>query len=961
MSDENNELQIRIRAIADLKAGEQANQMLQQTTQAAESAAAATARLNAESAKTAAPKPAGFTKAGGLPIDQFQARAAAAAAAPSPSGFAAVTAKVKEMKHEFSEAGGGIKGFMSVLFGSGASVAAWAAGIVGAAGLATKALSVFMQKQVEVAKLDAVLANQGKLTDDYREKLQALAGQFAKLTATSSNEWLQAETTLNKFGADTSNIESYMEAVKNLAGFMEGGIPEAAFLFGKAMTGNHAMLARYGITVDSAASKTEQLSSIMEQAAERGGGVLESRAKTLSGQFDAFHGAVKKLLGGLGLMIAQTGVVQYVLHGLTESLLWLGKVFPKLVPQVDGLRNSFARASRTMEEQEAAAKRLADYTTALGKSAEIAAEQHNQLRESINRVAQARAELLDANQALGLANIDNDVKLFEATGGKRGISPAEGARRKAVLQNETEEAKFKAEQEARNREVNADEGRLKQLRDAVAAAHNNTVLNQRAKDNFEREVVPKQRASQQAGRDVIAAIKELQAAEADLATGATGPTDLDNKRKAVTDAKANVERLRVRKDKTKAAREAAEQTHREHYGDFNVGAAQAEEKTAREALEKGETELKPRITAGREVIASKEAARSLKRPADQITNFADIIAKQRAEIERLREAGTNEGRTAAGAAPLTFKQFSGSTNLTNAAATKLNQLEALSARLTELSQASKTDPAKAAELKKVLAVMERLQAEISGYLANAGRIVTPPALNPVLPPEVAPPAPRAPEPPPVLSPEQKSEAEYKRRERELLDKIARFQANAEQPHASATQIEANTRNKAKLERKLAELRDAHTTASAPAPVVVAPPASPAPAQAVAPLPGPAPAAAAPAHPNAPTTVPSPAPTVAPSVERPEAPNPGGQRPEAGGSESRPTAPPAAAQPQPVREVQQAVSASSKQVGSELRELSRAITDGFGDLRQAIASVRKDVDSSNRQMRDLDSRFNSHRT
>ena len=133
--------------------------------------------------------------------------------------------------------------------------------------LAAKGLHVFMDKQVQVAKLDAVLANQGKLTDEYRVKLQALASTLAGATATSSNDWLQALTTLNKFGANTGNIDQYAEAVKNLAGMMEGGIPEAAFIFGKAMQGQHHMLTRYGIEVDSTKSRTEQLAQIMQQAA----------------------------------------------------------------------------------------------------------------------------------------------------------------------------------------------------------------------------------------------------------------------------------------------------------------------------------------------------------------------------------------------------------------------------------------------------------------------------------------------------------------------------------------------------------------------------------------------------------------------------------------------------------------------------------------------------------------------
>lgn len=794
-------IRVGIEFTANTQAGEKSNQVLKDTAAAADKAAASTAKYNQEATKAANAKPPGFSKAGGLPIDQFNAQQGKPAA---PSG---VLEQFKAIKTEFNEAGGGIKGSMAVVMGSGASIAAWAAGIASAFALAGKALAAFADKQVQVAKMDAVLANQGRLTDEYREKLQALASTQAKLTGTSGNDWIAALTTGLKHGA--TDLDQFALGVKNLAGFLDTSIPDAAFLFSKALAGNTEMLRRYGIEVDASKSRTEQLASIMDQTAS-GGAALESRAKTITGQFEAFNGSIKRLFTGLGLVIAQTGIVQAVLYGLTETLSGLGKMFPKIVPQIDGLRNSFARATRTMEEQEAAAKKLADYTAALGKNAEQAAQKHDQLRDSISRVAQAQIEMVDAEHGRDVILIDDSVKRFEASNGREGISPAEGARQKAALAQRAEEAKFQAEQGARQAEVAADEGRLKSLEDAAKVAHTTTVFAENAKANYERNVVPARQANWQAGQDHLNAVRALQAAEQDLERGSTGPTEWEEKKKRVADAKADVERLRFRKDKTRNAQAAAEQVQRQQFGDANVEKARAEEKAAQDALEKGRGELAPRITAGRETIAAKDAVRTMKRPGEVISTMADIAKAQREEIERLRQVVTDPGRTAAGAAPLTGGEFAGVVDASNRAADTLNKFDVLRTRLPELSHAAKTDPAKANELAALLATLHRMQTEVAQILSGVSAMVTPPNPNYRLGPTPGPTPEQMGIPKPVApTADQRREADFQRRERELVEKIARDQENLNRTGAGAASLEAWTRVKTQHEEQLRALRSAH--------------------------------------------------------------------------------------------------------------------------------------------------------
>ena len=113
-----------------------------------------------------------------------------------------------------------------------------AAGASAAAVAVGACIRAFSASEVEMAKLDAALANSGQLTDDYREKLSKLATERSGKTGIDDEKYVGVFTTLTKFGADTSNIDTYTRAVENLAGFMGGDLEQAAFLFGKAMQGS---------------------------------------------------------------------------------------------------------------------------------------------------------------------------------------------------------------------------------------------------------------------------------------------------------------------------------------------------------------------------------------------------------------------------------------------------------------------------------------------------------------------------------------------------------------------------------------------------------------------------------------------------------------------------------------------------------------------------------------------------
>lgn len=323
--------------------------------------------------------------------------------------------------------------FMRVLNGAGGTISLAITGLTALAGAAAACINAFSGAQDKMAKMDAVLANAGTLTDAYREQLQDLAGTLQDTTAIADDDWLGVLAKLSQFGADSSNIEQYADAVKNLAGIIGGDITTAGDLMARAIQGNFEMLGRYGINVEKAGTQTERLDSLMAQLATRGGGVLEAQGKTLSGQWRQLTLALDDLMEGIGNLIARTGILQATMGLLTGTLKALQSVFPSLIPATEGLGNKWKsiaeRAEETrakIEAQKTAVKGIGDAYGQAGMAidtlnASLDAS-HSRTTDAIN----AAKELADAQHAAAKAAIARAV-----AEGK--ISKEEGAAQTAAL------------------------------------------------------------------------------------------------------------------------------------------------------------------------------------------------------------------------------------------------------------------------------------------------------------------------------------------------------------------------------------------------------------------------------------------------------------------------------------------------------------------------------------------------
>jgi len=356
------------------------------------------------------------------------------AAAANTEEQAAMAAGAKELNTELHAAGKAAEVKTAALQRLTLAGAAAGAAIV----LAKEAVEAFAEKQHAIVSLDAALANQGQLVDSVREKYQGLADDLERLTNIDDSNWVNALATLSKFDADPARIEEYANAVKNLAGFMGGDLQSAAFLFGKALQGHYEMLGRYGIEVSEAGTKTEKLNELMEQLAQRGGGQLEARAKSLTGGFAGVKIAVGNLLEGLGNLISSTHVTEVALYILSGTINGLASIFPSLTEKVGDLGNKFKELATDAGGAQTAVKDAVEATTvALDKQG-----------KEILRVRQLQDSMGDAQTAAKLADVD----AREARGE---LQPHQVTAERARIKRDAESAKLGTEHIAAQKSLDA--------------------------------------------------------------------------------------------------------------------------------------------------------------------------------------------------------------------------------------------------------------------------------------------------------------------------------------------------------------------------------------------------------------------------------------------------------------------------------------------------------------------------
>ncbi len=327
-------------------------------------------------------------------------------------------------------------------------------------GTIQRGADVFNQAEGSVGNLDSALALQGRLSDEYRAKLQALSVEMER-TWGSRAQWTNVLTELTQAGAGPKEIEQAAGAVQHLAAVLGGDLTTATAAVSGALKGDFGQLAELGIQFDETATRSEKLAHAYATLGDMGGKIHQG---PLARQWSELKSAISDIAVGTGNAIVMFGrwlstasLLQGTLWLLTKGAEGIASILPKTIAATEGLENQQKGAVDSTKLYEKAMRELreAGDEAAEGQNNFAAASRRSQaeLEESlatIEKATQATKELSDAQAEVAMSKVDLAIARGE-------VSPDEGARQKRAIKREAQEAGLAAE----HRELDSSEDKIR--------------------------------------------------------------------------------------------------------------------------------------------------------------------------------------------------------------------------------------------------------------------------------------------------------------------------------------------------------------------------------------------------------------------------------------------------------------------------------------------------------------------
>jgi len=180
------------------------------------------------------------------------------------------------------------------------------------------ALGVFFKSAVEEAakaeastiRLGHAVRNAGEDFDTWAPQIDETINRLAKLTTFTDDDLASALGNLITKTGDVAGSMKNMGLVTDLAANRNISLEESATLVAKALNGGGRLFKEYGITVGTAAEKTEQLANILD-------GSAAAAADSFGGRLSNLGKAWGELKEGVGTAIIQNEAVGDALSSLT--------------------------------------------------------------------------------------------------------------------------------------------------------------------------------------------------------------------------------------------------------------------------------------------------------------------------------------------------------------------------------------------------------------------------------------------------------------------------------------------------------------------------------------------------------------------------------------------------------------------------------------------------------------------
>jgi len=369
----------------------------------------------------------------------------------------------------------------------------------------------FSGAQEAAASLDATLANNGLLTEQYRQRLHALAGQLQDTTGIADDQWFPILERLTQYGSRPETVGMDINAVKNLAGIMKGDLVGAADRLSQAMEGNFEIFRRILPEFKATGDRARDLQELYKQLAEKGAGLLEARQQTLAGQTRTLANSWDDLKESGGALINRTGVLQAGMNWLTTAFQGWTKAMGQSIPTLAGLQNKMGGAK---VDTDTLKRSIDDLKTALAESKTALEDEMkvlDQRRTKLNENARAQDEIRNAELAAEKSLVDRAV-----AEGK--ISPEEGMIQKQGIERRFAEARRQAEEQRMAQEEEMAREQLSALT-AERARRQQIMIEARRAVPSDDEAAATQAAEAEARRELEARRADMLAAQEGILGG----------------------------------------------------------------------------------------------------------------------------------------------------------------------------------------------------------------------------------------------------------------------------------------------------------------------------------------------------------------------------------------------------------------------------------------------------------
>lgn len=298
-----------------------------------------------------------------------------------------------------------------------------------------KAVGAFLEAEEQAQKLRFAVTSIGGEGEEALARLTKQAEDLAAVTFFGDDDIIAAQAALSAFGLTADQIEEIIPKLADFAAVTGGTVTDAANTLGGALEGRAGEFKRFGIEVDAASTKAENLAQVSAGLAKQAG-AAGNALNTASGQAKDFGDRIGEATEAFGegivtFVTEYVAVVKETFAPLIESITRFKNVIVDLIPDaiVNKVKEFFSEGNalrNTLELLAIPARNIAllfsKFYDAIVKVIAGVSGLVNVFRVGFNEIGQTVS-----NVGTGIADVLNGIADFDSNKIKAGVNKVKGA------------------------------------------------------------------------------------------------------------------------------------------------------------------------------------------------------------------------------------------------------------------------------------------------------------------------------------------------------------------------------------------------------------------------------------------------------------------------------------------------------------------------------------------------------